>query len=46
MWNKSELKLEGVIYVTIRNSKNNKKYFIEFVVVKEELILFFGVNVS
>lgn len=46
MWNKSELKLEGVIYVMIRNSKNNKKYFIEFVVVKEELILFFGVNVS
>ena len=37
MWNKSELKPEGVTCVTIRNLRNDKKYSVEFVVVKEEL---------
>ena len=35
MWNKSELKPEGVTRVTIRNLQNNKKYSVEFIVVKE-----------
>jgi len=35
MWNKSELKRE---VVTIQNPRNDKKYSLEFVVVKEKLI--------
>lgn len=46
MWNKSELKPEGVTHVMIRNLKNNKKYSIEFVVVKEELTPLLGANAS
>lgn len=37
MWNKSELKPEGVTRVTIRDPKNNKKYSVEFVIVKKLL---------
>ena len=46
MWNKSELKPEGVTRVTIRNPKNNKKYSVEFVVVKEELSPLLGAKAS
>ena len=46
MWNKSELKPEGVTRVTIRNPKNNKKYSVEFVVVKEELTPLLGAKAS
>ena len=37
MWNKSELKPEGICRVTIRNPKNRKKYSVEFIVVRENL---------
>ena len=43
MWNKSELKREGV---TIRNPRNDKKYSLEFVVVKEKLIPLLGAKAS
>ena len=46
MWNKSELKPEGVTCITIRNPKNNKKYSVEFVVVKEELTPLLGAKAS
>ena len=46
MWNKSELKPEGVTRVTIRNPRNGKKYSIEFVVVKEELTPLLGAKAS
>ena len=46
MWNKSELKPEGVTRVTIGNPKNNKKYSVEFVVVKEELTPLLGAKAS
>ena len=37
MWNKSELKPEGVTRVTIQNPRKDRKYSVEFVIVKEEL---------
>ena len=37
MWNKTELKHEGVTCVMIRNPRNDKKYSVEIVVMKEEL---------
>ena len=46
IWNKSELKPEGVTRITIRNPKNNKKYSVEFVVVKEELTPLLGAKAS
>ena len=36
MWNKSELKPEGITCVTIRKLRNDKKYSVESVIVKEE----------
>ena len=46
MWNKSELKLEGVTLVTIRYPRNDKKYSVGFVVVKEELTPLVGSKAS
>ena len=46
MWNKSELKPEGVTRVTIPNPRNDKKYSVEFVVVKEELTPLLGAKAS
>ena len=46
MWNKSELKPEGFTCVTIRNPRNDKKYSVEFVVVKEELTPLLGAKAS
>ena len=46
MWNKSELKPEGVKRVTIRNPRNDKKYSVEFVVMKEELTPLLGAKAS
>ena len=46
MWNKSELKPEGVTRVTIPNPRNDKKYSLEFVVVKEELTPLLGAKAS
>ena len=46
MWNKLELKPEGVTRVTIRNPKKNKKYSVDFVVVKEELTPLLGAKAS
>ena len=43
MWNKPELKREGV---TIWNPRNGKKYSLEFVVVKEKLIPLLGAKAS
>ena len=45
MWNKTELKPEGVCRVTIRNPKNRKKYSVEFIVVKENLTPLLGAKV-
>ena len=42
MWNKTELKPEGICYVTICNPKNRKKYSVEFIVVKENLTPLLG----
>lgn len=39
MWNKTELKPEGTCRMTFRNSKNRRKYSIEFIIVKENLTL-------
>ena len=46
MWNKSELKPEGVTRVMIPNPRNDKKYSVEFVVVKEELTPLLGAKLS
>ena len=46
MWNKLELKPEGVTRIMIRNLKNNKKYSVEFIVVKEELTPLLGAKAS
>ena len=46
MWNKSELKPEGVTRAKIPNPRNGKKYSIEFVVVKEELTPLLGAKAS
>lgn len=43
MWNKTEIVFRGVIRIVFRNFKNRKKYSVEFVVVKENFILFIGV---
>ena len=43
MWNKSELKSEGVM---IQNPRNDKKYSLVFVVVKEKLIPLLGAKAS
>ena len=45
MWNKTELKPEGVCRVTIRNPKNRKKYSVEFILVKENLTPLLGAKV-
>ena len=37
LWNKTELKPEGICRVTIRNPRNRKKYSVEFIVVNENL---------
>ena len=46
MWNKSELKPESVTRVTIWNLRNNKKYSVDFVIVKEELTPLLGAKGS
>ena len=46
MWNKSELKPEGVTRVMIPNPRNDKKYSVEFVVVKEELTPLLGAKAT
>ena len=33
MWNKTELKPEGICRVTIRNPRNQKKYSVEFIII-------------
>lgn len=45
MWNKTELKPEGICRVTIRNPKTRKKYSVEFIVVKENLTPLLGAKV-
>ena len=45
MWNKTELKPEGICCVTIRNSRNQKKYSVEFIIVKEYLTPLLGAAV-
>ena len=45
MWNKTELKPEGICRVTIRNPRNQKKYSVEFIIVKENLTLLLGAAV-
>ena len=45
MWNKTELKPEGTCCVTLHNSKNRRKYSIEFIVVKENLTPLLGAKV-
>ena len=45
MWNKTELKPEGVCRVTIRNPRNQKKYSVEFIIVKENLTPLLGAAV-
>lgn len=45
MWNKTELKPEGICRVSIRNPKNRKKYSVEFIVVKENLTPLLGAKV-
>ena len=42
MWNKTELKPEGICRTTIHNPKNRKKYSVEFIVVKENLTPLLG----
>jgi len=46
MWIRSELKHEGVTRVKIRNPRNDKKYSVEFVIVKEELTPLLGAKAS
>ena len=46
MWNKSELKPEGVTRVTIPNPRNDKNYSMEFVIVKGELTPLLGTKAS
>ena len=46
MWNKSELKHEGVTRVMTRNPRNDKKYSVEIVVVNEELTPLLGAKGS
>ena len=45
MWNKTELKPEGICRVTIRNPRNRKKYSVEFIVVKDNLTTLLGATV-
>ena len=45
MWNKTELKPEGICRVTIRNPRNQKKYSVEFIIVKENLTPLLGAAV-
>ena len=45
MWNKTELKPEGVCRVTLRNPKNKRKYSVEFLVVRENLTPLLGAKV-
>ena len=45
MWNKTELKPEGTCCVTLHNSKNRRKYSIEFIVVKKNLTPLLGAKV-
>lgn len=44
MWNGINVILVGSIRVIVRNSKNYKRYLIEFVVVREIFISFIGVR--
>lgn len=44
MWNGIKVILVGLIRVIVRNSKNYKRYSIEFVVIRESFILFIGVR--
>ena len=46
MWNKSELKPEGITCVTIQKLRNDKKYSVESVIVKEELTPLLGAKAS
>lgn len=39
MWNKTELKPEGTCHLTIRNPKNNHKYSIEFMIVRDRNLM-------
>ena len=45
MWNKTELTPEGICRVTIRNPRNQKKYSVEFIIVKENLTPLLGTAV-
>ena len=45
MWNKTEVKPQGTCRLTIRNPRNNKKYSVEFMVVKESLTPLLGAKV-
>ena len=45
MWTKTELKPEGICRLTIRNPRNQKKYSVEFIVVKEDLTPLLGATV-
>ena len=45
MWNKTELKPEDMCRVKMRNPKNNRKYSVEFIIVKYELTPLLGAKV-
>ena len=45
MWNKTELKPKGVCRVKMRNPNNNRKYSVEFIIVKDELTPLLGAKV-
>ena len=45
MWNKAALKPEGICRVTVRNPRNQKKYSVEFIIVKENLTPLLGAAV-
>ena len=45
MWNKSELKQEGTCHMTICNPRNQRKYSVEFIVVREDFTPLLGAKV-
>ena len=45
MWNKTELRPQGTCRMTIKNPKNNRKYSVEFMVVKERFTPLLGAKV-
>ena len=45
MWNKTEFRPQGTCRVTIKNPKNNRKYSVEFMVVKERFTPLLGAKV-